>query len=100
MYTCFFFSFNEILLEISKIPMLPSLLEYNSEEKNKMNNLSISMKSMINQSLLEWVTSRNSLENLEHIVEHCKNSLKQVCKMNYSNLIINFDLIDNYWFLV
>lgn len=58
--------------------MLPALLENNSEENSRMNNLSINMKSMINQSLLEWVTARHGLDNLKHIVEHCNNSLKQV----------------------
>lgn len=75
----FFFSFNDILLEISKIPMLPALLENNSEERARMNSSTNDIKNKkVNQSLLEWVTARQGLTNLEHIVEHCENSLKQV----------------------
>lgn len=74
----FFFSFNDILLEISKIPMLSALLENNSEEQAHMDDSKINIKNKVNQSLLEWVTARQGLTNLEHIVEHCENSLKQV----------------------
>lgn len=74
----FFFSFNDILTEISKIPMLPALLENNSEERARMDSSTNDVKNVVHQSLLEWVTARQGLTNLEHIVEHCENSLKQV----------------------
>lgn len=66
------------MIEISKIPMLPALLENNSEEQAHMDNSTVDMKNVVHQSLLEWVTARQGLSNLEHIVEHCENSLKQV----------------------
>lgn len=66
------------MIEISKIPMLPALLENNSEERSRMDNSTIDIKNIVHQSLLEWVTARQGLSNLEHIVEHCENSLKQV----------------------
>jgi len=66
------------LIEISKIPMLPALLENNSEERSRMDNSTVDIKNIVHQSLLEWVTARQGLSNLEHIVEHCENSLKQV----------------------
>jgi len=58
--------------------MLPALLENNSEEQAHMDNSTVDMKNVVHQSLLEWVTARQGLSNLEHIVEHCENSLKQV----------------------
>ncbi|XP_025419378.1 RB1-inducible coiled-coil protein 1 isoform X2 [Sipha flava] len=70
-------NFNDILLEISKIPLLPALLENNSEERARMDSSTNNIKSKVNQSLLEWVTARQGLTNLEHIVEHCENSLRQ-----------------------
>lgn len=66
------------MIEISKIPMLPALLENNSEERSRMDNSTVDIKNIVHQSLLEWVTARQGLSNLEHIVEHCENSLKQV----------------------
>lgn len=66
------------MLEISKIPLLPALLENNSEERARMNSSTVDMKNLTHQSLLEWVTARQGLTNLEHIVKHCENSLKQV----------------------
>lgn len=63
------------MLEISKIPLLPALLENNIEERIRMENSTANIK---NQSLLEWVTACQGLSNLEHIVEHCEHSLKQV----------------------
>lgn len=80
----FFFSFNDILLEISKIPLLPALLENNSEERARMEGSTNNIKNKTNQSLLEWVTARQGLTNLEHIIEHCENSLKQVVQINIS----------------
>lgn len=73
-----FFSFDNILKEISKIPMLPSLLENNSEERARMDSSTADVKNVVHQSLLEWVTARQGLTNLEHIVNHCENSIKQV----------------------
>lgn len=75
-------------MEISKIPLLPALLENNLEERTRMENLTVNTK---NKSLLEWVTACQGLSNLEHIVEHCESSLKQVLftellKYNYSSL--------------
>lgn len=70
-------NFNDILIEISKIPMLPALLENNSEERARMDSSTNDVKNVVHQSLLEWVTARQGLTNLEHIVEHCENSLKQ-----------------------
>lgn len=69
------------MLEISKIPMLPALLENNSEEQARMDSSTVNMENinMVNQSLLDWVTARQGLTNLKHIVEHCRNSIKQVC---------------------
>lgn len=66
------------MIELSKIPMLPALLENNSEERSRMDNSTADIKNIVHQSLLEWVTARQGLSNLEHIVEHCENSLKQV----------------------
>lgn len=57
--------------------MLPALLENNAEEQARMDNSTVDIKN-IHQSLLEWVQARQGLTNLEHIVEHCENSLKQV----------------------
>ncbi|VVC27128.1 Hypothetical protein CINCED_3A022427 [Cinara cedri] len=67
-------NFNNILIEISKIPLLPALLENNFEERARMEDSTANIK---NKSLLEWVTACQGLSNLEHIVEHCENSLKQ-----------------------
>lgn len=58
--------------------MLPALLENNSEEQSRMDKSATNMKNVVHQSLLEWVTARQGLTNLEHIVEHCENSIKQV----------------------
>lgn len=58
--------------------MLPALLENNSEERARMNSSTVDKKNIVHQSLLEWVTARQGLTNLEHIVKHCENSLKQV----------------------
>lgn len=63
--------------------MLPALLENNSEEKSRMDSSSIHENSVVHQSLLEWVTARQGLTNLEHIVEHCENSIKQVGCLNF-----------------
>lgn len=74
-----FFSFNNILSDISKIPLLPALLESNSEEKKQVDGL---VEKKNPQSLLEWLTARQGLTNLEYIVKHSENSLKQVCQVN------------------
>jgi len=66
------------LSEIAKIPLLPALLENNSEERSQINSSPVDKKNIVHQSLLEWITARQGLNNLEHIVEHCDNSLKQV----------------------
>lgn len=58
--------------------MLPALLENNSEERARMDRSEANKKTIVHQSLLEWVTARQGLTNLEHIVEHCENSIKQV----------------------
>jgi hypothetical protein len=62
--------------------LLPALLENNSEERARMDSSTNNIKSKVNQSLLEWVTARQGLTNLEHIVEHCENSLRQVIFIN------------------
>lgn len=67
--------------DISKIPLLPALLESNSEEKKQIDGL-VEKKNTTPQSLLEWLTARQGLTNLEYIVEHSENSLKQVCQVN------------------
>lgn len=72
------FSFNNILAEIAKIPILPALLENNAEEKARMDTSAVSLRNVMNQSLLEWVTACQGLNNLEHIVGHCESSIKQV----------------------
>lgn len=51
--------------------MLPALLE--SNPKDLQNN------SSVEKSLLEWIIAHQGLTNLEHIVQHSKNSLKVVC---------------------
>lgn len=65
------------MLEISKIPLFPALVKNNSDNNDE-KNLTNNKKNIVHQSLLEWVTARQGLSNLEHIVEHCQNSLKQV----------------------
>lgn len=79
----FFFSFENILSDISKIPMLPALLESNTSEQPKLNCSTVDKNKKVHKSLFEWVTARQGLSNLEHLVEHCENSLKQVWQVNH-----------------
>ncbi|XP_050530865.1 RB1-inducible coiled-coil protein 1 [Daktulosphaira vitifoliae] len=80
-------NFNNSLAEIAKIPLLPALLENNAEERARMDTSIVNLNNVMNQSLLEWVTACQGLNNLEHIVEHCESSLKQFDE-NMLNMVL------------
>lgn len=71
------FRFSEDLSLLSKIPILPALLDGNEEERARLEICCDKSKSS-DISLLQWISAKEPEQSLENMIEICKNALLKV----------------------
>lgn len=83
-----YFSFNEDLVVLQKIPILSALLDV--EKQNPENEISKTSEDNTNTlqdtenakeiTLLEWISSADSKSTMDQLYEHCSRGLEQVSR--------------------
>ncbi|XP_018903400.1 uncharacterized protein Atg17 isoform X2 [Bemisia tabaci] len=68
-------SFKDDLETLSHIPILPSLLDENDEERGRVEKLAENKGSDV--SLLEWIAAKDNQSSLEQLAEQCHRGLEQ-----------------------
>lgn len=79
------FSFSEDLKLLSKIPLLPALLEGNEEERARL-ELCYDKNKLGSISLLDWISAKEPEQSLEDVVEICRSALDKVNSYLFSFL--------------